>query len=168
MGKRITQYPLRLSFEIVESAANTFTQVAIDTPVGQILSGNKVQAMEVMAVVYDLQSPTQEDDQVNFSTAQLTRTSQIAAIDSDNPDLFWSQVKETSVAAGAESINVEKSIERDQMDDNDGAGQLYYGGTMFGAVVGAGNPSARFCDGYLLYHLTELSSGDVVQALLTA
>ena len=169
MGQRLTDYPLKLSFEIVESAANTFTQVEIDTPVGQILSGNKVQAMECLAVIYDLQSPSQEASQGNFSTAQLTNASQVAIIDSDDPDMLWQQVKEAALdAAGAKSINVEKGIERDEVGEIGGAGVLFYAGTMFGAIQGSGNASARFCDGYVLYHLAEIEARDVVQALLTA
>ncbi len=169
MGVRLTEYPLRLAFEIVESAANTFTQVEIDTPVGQLTSGGKVQAMEVMAVIYDLQSPSQEASQDNFTQAQLANSSQTAMAGQNDPDSLWTQQKETSLdAAGAKSIDVSKTFLRDEIADASGIGQLFYSGTMFGAILGVGNASARFCDGYVLYHLAQIDAEDVVQALLTA
>jgi len=168
MGRRLTDYPLKLAFEIVESAANTFTQVEIDTPVGQLTSSGKVQAMECMSVDYDLQSPSREDDMDNFTEAQLARSSQTGAIEYNDPDRLWAQQKETNTTVGSENVIVQKGFERDRLDDNDGAGTIFYGGTMFGGILGVGNASARFCDGAVNYHLIELDAIDVVQALLTA
>lgn len=168
LGVRLTEYALALGFEIVESAANTFTQVLIDTPVGQLNSSGKVQAMECMYIEYDLLSPSQEDDMDNFTQVQLTDSSQTGIIGQNRSEVFWRQVAEKAVAAGAESIWIQQSTLNEDLTDKDGNGRLFYAGTMFGAIVGTGNASARFCDGKVYYHLIELTAEDVVQALLTA
>lgn len=168
MGERLTEYALRLAIEVVESAANTFTQVAIDTPVGQLTTGGKVQAMEIMKIVYDLSTPSLEDAMDNFITGQLTRSSVSGLIDSDDPNLFWQQVKERAGETGVDQIDVQKLILQDDFTDGNGTGQLFYGGTIFGSIAGSGNASAKFLDGHLLYHLVELNAIDVVMALLTA
>jgi len=168
MGVRLTTYPLKLHFRIVESSGNTFTPGELDTPVGQLSMAGKVQAMEVMAVIYDLQGPSIEAGQGNTVEVGITTQVQAAQPEFENPDVVWMQVSEVSLGTANHSVVNKKSILRDNQDDNDGNGVIVYVGTLHTQITGTGNAAARFCAGYLLYHLTAITAKDVVQDLLTA
>lgn len=169
MGRRLTDYPLKLHFDLTESSANTFTPGVIDTPVGQLSSSGKVQAMEVMNIFYDIRPPSFEASAAN--SAEVAITTQLVAtalLEKSNPDVLWMQTSLSDViGAGTPGERKFKTHLMDQIHDGDGAGELVYNGTLHIQILGTGNASAGFVRGYIQYHLVEVSAKDVVQDILS-
>jgi len=160
MAKRITDQPVKQRFTVTEGGANSYAQADISLPLA-VISGNRIQAIEILEVWSDLTAPDSEDGQANTMTAQLTRDSQAAIIQLDDVDLIWKRrVVNDSSAINASFIY--ESIKKDGLVPmGDRVGELVLERTIHIAVAGTGNAGAKTVRGYFTYHIVELSALEV-------
>lgn len=166
MSKRITSHPQRLNFSITESTVNVLFEEELDTPV-VLQSGGKSVAMELMAIQTELQSPSAEVGQGNFTQGQINgRSAAGTLIPFGDPDAIYGQVYERDNAGTDKNLEQIQEQWRQPFHDGDGAGELYFGKSLFVAVKGSGNASARYFRGYILYHLVEVTAQDLIEELI--
>jgi len=161
MATRITTIPVKQRFEVVESGANTFTQVDISLPLA-VISGNRIQAIEILQVVSDPQPPDSEDAQFNEVIIQLTRDSQTAEIHLNNDDLIWKRVITIDNSAINGSFLVETIKYDSLVPPGDDRGEIVLERTIHISTVGVGNAGAKTTRGYFNYHIVNLSAEEVV------
>ncbi len=164
--KRITDRPARLRFLINESAANTYTEEDIELPVA-VLSSNRIQAIEIVGAVIDLDTPDLETDQENMTTLQLVRDSQSGLIAYDDDDLIFRQRKfleaRVSTNGGQTIFDVKPSYVN--LAEHKEDGELVMERTIHIGIMGTGNAGAKQASGYFDYHLVELGAAEVVTEL---
>lgn len=169
--KRLHDKPIRIRLALLtESAANTFTERAIDTPVRSAGRG-KVQAMEIMKSYMRPGQPAIEAAQSNSVQYQITSESKSAMdVVGEDDDVFLQDESEnrvTETTAVGETIwaNIHSTVVTDH-SDGDGNGELFLSKDLFFAIKGTGNPAARSVSGYLLYFLVEIDGDDIIQQVL--
>ncbi len=163
LATRITENPFRVRATIVESAANTFTQVSVTLPVAAV-GGGKVQAIEVMKSSYNCSAPDLELSQSNAVTTVWHRDSDtvVRAQDSDNYIDGWRKsIQNVFTTSGSSTMETENPVIHD-LTDGDGNGQVLMERTIFLAIQGSGNASAKTVESYLLCHLIDLTAEEVV------
>lgn len=164
--RRITEKPFRIRFVITESAANTYTETELNLPVAPILTRGKIQALEWMKMITDLDQPDLESGQENtaqFILSKDTRTA-ISGLQTDDI-LFRRQVlNQDLLTTSGRGSAVHEHLRIDDMTDGDGNGELIVERSIFAAVQGAGNAATITASGYLLVHLVELDAEDAVIA----
>jgi len=174
MLKRITEKPFRVGFNVVETAANTFTDQDIELPVAVITQGQgqaTIQAIEVMKIIYEINEPSPEAGQNNNVLFSLTRdaVTTIPALDSDNTIdrvFLRSNIVEVTAVGEIVSNRGESQVPRD-LTDGDGNGQIVLERRIHANILGSGNSAAKRGQGYMLCHLIELDAAEaIVQSFL--
>lgn len=173
MLKRISEKPIRVGFAVVESAANTFTTVAVNLPIVNITvqtrGGVSAQAVEIMKVRSEIQSPDLEDDQQNLIQGEISKgaaPTAFAAVGGQS-SIFKRQVRAFDIftTSGAAGYIQEETI-TDDLTDGDGNGEIVADPEIHVSVQGTGNPSAKAFRGYMLLHIVELGPDEAILELV--
>lgn len=175
MGTRLTEKPLRIGFDLAETAANTFTTSPINLPTVPVIqvrgSGRKAIGVEIMKVKDSTQPPDAESGQDNTFTAALVKGPAPTAVPGPEAQrAIWRRVRRadhTTVTA------VGEITQHDQGDDvvwdltdGDGNGEIVADNEIHIAVLGGGNAAAKRTRGYILYHLYELDQDEAVSEMI--
>lgn len=163
LATRITTNPFRIRYTVTESAANTYTAISIELPVAALARG-KVQALEMMGWVNDVEPPDNESAQENSVVHGITRDLDTAerTLANDNEIYKRSRHNESIQAAAGETQSLAEDVEWNDVTDHDGNGEVVMERTIHAYVVGTGNAAAKGTSGYLLAHLVELDAEEVV------
>jgi len=169
MTKRLTEHPFRVRFTVTETAANTFTRVDIPLPVAALSGGDKAQAIELMAIFSVVDEPDHEDDQFNRTQFEVTKdavANQPAVINNQNFIYGRNISFRSQLTVSGKSSELFELTKYQDMTDHDGMGELILERTIHAAMVGTGNAAAKAAAGWLLCHLVELDTSDVISAVL--
>ncbi len=166
---RVTEHPMRIGFNLLESAANTFTTAALAIPGVPSISitrgATQAIGLEVMKVVTTLNAPDVEDDQGNTVTGEIIKgaapTTTLGV--NNNLTIFNRQIETENefTTSGSAQHFQESTVSRD-MTDGDGNGELVLDNEIHIAVLGSGNAAAKRFSGYLLAHLVEFDAAEAV------
>lgn len=171
---RLTEKPLRIGFNIVESAANTFTTqplVLPTTPSIQISRGGGDTALgvEVMKVIVETERPDKEPGQNNTMEYEIVKGAAPGAmLEKENQRTIFRRLyrEQTEDATGIEQgLSLELHDEGD-LTDGDGNGELVADNEIHLSALGAGNAGAKRMRGYLLYHVVEISTTEALFELI--
>lgn len=171
MVRRITEKPFPIRAVVVESGANTFTEVDITLPIAPVLGRGQLQAIELMTLTYELDPADPEAGQDNAVSLQLTKDSQIAALDISSEQVIWKQKRTTrvvEVSAVGEIIQQIDEISTEDLTDRDGNGRIIAEQTIHLGIVGAGNAGAKAGRIFGQAHLVSLDADDAIVLLLEA
>lgn len=162
--KRLSEKPFRITFDIVETGANTFTQEAISIPIAPAIraGGSKLQAIELMKLFQEVDFPSFEEGENNrteFSFSNDDRSA-MAGFESSRTINHEDIHTDSNAINGALSNN--NHIPTRDVTDGDGNGQLFTLPKMFVSIKGTGNSGVRRLRGYWLCHLVEIDAEDVV------
>jgi hypothetical protein len=163
--KRITEKPIRKRFNVVESAANTYTELELSLPVAVLES--KVQGVEIMKIFPDTSAPDLEDSQSNVVECALLKDSDTAIPDYDDKNVIYRTKREnqhikTTSGGAAQLTEDQRDVD---LTDGDGNGEIFMERSVYAAIKGTGNAAAKRFQGYFLYHLVEMDGDEVaVQA----
>ncbi len=168
MAKRITQNPFRVKASVTETAANTTTIAEVTLPIAPV-GNDKVLGLEVMGAVYH---PTNdfvdlEDGQTNRTRTQWSKDTGAvfdASLD-DNIDMMQKGAESQFTTSGGSCIDLQSEVFHD-LTDGDGNGEIIVERSIFFQVQGVGNAGAKGCQSYLLCHLVELDTNEVVLNLV--
>jgi len=165
MAKKITDRPFPIRFNIVETSANTYTEQNLDLPVA-IVGVGKIQAIEILAVVGELDLPSAEPGVANNVWAQLVRDTQTTKIRHDDEDLIWAKGRQwdSEDAAGIEAGALAETT-FDESLVYDGDGEIVMERQIHMGILGSGNAAARRVHGKLICHLVELTASEVIPQL---
>lgn len=175
MTRRITEKPIRIGFELTESAANTFTTTAINLPtVGGISiarsGATKSIAIEVMKIASELTEPSIEAGQNNTVSVQLVKgAAPTVQLRKNNQLSIWRRVREfkdQTVTSVGEIFSGSSPDRMDDLTDGDGNGEIVADNEIHVSILGVGNSSAMNVRGYLLCHLIELDQSEAVIELI--
>jgi len=162
LAVRITERPVKMRWSVTESAANTFTEVEINLPVA-IIGADKIQALELMAIVSNVEPPDSEDGQRNTVSCQLTRDSQSASLALTNDQVIWDR----TINGDNSAINGSHIFELDKRDVivNEEDGEIILERSIFMNVKGSGNAQTITSQGWLWVHIVELDGAEVATQL---
>lgn len=167
---RLTEMPFRIRFTLLESAANTFTEVELTLPFVGITGGAAgAQAIEVMKVFWQLPAPDVETGQLNRVDMHISKDTEtsILAFGSEGCIDFVANQNHNLLTTSGGNAQIWRQVEIHDLTDGDGTGQLIAERTIFAAIDGTGNPSAKQGSGYLLCHLVKLDSNELAAQLLS-
>jgi len=166
---RLTEKPIRVHFNLSESAANTFTTIPINLPsVGTVnLSRGKRTAIgvEIMKVKTTLLTADQEPGQQNRVQYELVKgAAPTAPLGVFNGLTIWERDRR-SLSEDATSVNHQITQENsfwDDLTDGDGNGEIVSDAEIHASVLGTGNAATKQIRGYMLLHLVELDSDEAL------
>lgn len=168
--RRLTERPFTIKVDVSETAANTFTEKAINSPAIPVIGTGKFQALELMKVRSELPPPTAEAGQNNNLRAHLSKDTQSGGLTTSNPDEIWGRIEynqQVEVTAVGEMGNANyKGHQIDDMTDGDGNGRLIHDRVFYFGLKGTGLPAANTGYVELLCHLVEMDADEVTSLLL--
>lgn len=171
MVRRLTDRPFPIRATVVESTVNVYTEVAITLPIAPVLGAGKLQAVELMAIVSDLQSPDPEAGQNNSIGCHLAADPDTALSNINIQGTFWKRFQRTrdvTVTSVGEIFLDKDEIQYDDLTDYDGGGVVVAEQTIHLGIQGAGNAAAKRVRIKVLAHLVELDADDAITLLLEA
>lgn len=171
MFQRLTEMPFRVRFTLLESAANTYTEVELTLPFVGITGGRSgAQAIELMKVFWQIPAPDGEVGQLNRVDMAIHKDTEtgILAFGSEGCIDFAAN-QNHNVLSGTDGMvsQLWRQVEIHDLTDGDGHGQLIAERSVFAAIDGTGNPSAKQGSGYMLCHLVKLDSDELAAQLLS-
>jgi len=166
---RLTEKPIRIAFNLDESAANTFTTVAINMPsVGNVnlrRGQTTTIGFEVMKVKSTLLGADQEPGQQNRVQYELVKgAAPTAPLGGNNQRTIWERDRRylSEDATGIEHTNNAENSFWDDLTDGDGNGEVVADNEIHALILGTGNAATKQMRGYLLGHLIELDAQEAV------
>lgn len=175
MGRRISEKPIRVGFQAVESGANTFQTDPIQlptVPILQLRAGGDVKAIgvELMAIESEFGSPDPEAGQNNSVVWSITKGAAPTVPGTKNANNTI--LRKRRIARGVTVTSVGEIFQlydedaHDDMTDHDGNGELIADNEIHVAILGTGNAGAKAVTGYLLFHLYEFDSMEAMLELI--
>lgn len=154
------EQPIEVPFEIIESGANTFTQIEIQLPVN--LNNNLVFDLDEIALegLGELDSAAAVMTNSNF---QLTLTTQAAMIQFNDDDLIAKRNVQTM--ASAANVNGGILVEELHMDTK-GRANYIARDSVFASVFGVNQATALAVRGRLIGSLVKLKLENLTQLVL--
>ncbi len=157
---------------VTETAANTFTQVAIELPVAILGAGNaKFQAVEFMHADVHMTNPSIEAGQSNNVQSQITRGLETALLNRANEGLILERdksINSTEVTAVGEMVVRDDGWRRKEIAARDGKGMLIAERTIHHGIKGVGNASAEKTTWIMYGYLVSLTPDEIVAFFLEA
>lgn len=153
MVNRVNDWPIRLfSGRVVETSANTFTQIRVRLAHNAIPVEGKLQGMEICKIISSVLPPDAEAGETNQTTTQITNVSSTQFLGINKERTIW----ERRVSVGSAGATAAQSHERTKIDDImcDGKGMIVWDREVFAAVFGVGNSNTKILEfaafGYLV------------------
>ncbi len=176
LAVRLTEKPLRIGFSVTETAANAFTTVAINMPtipsIALARGSDDVMTIgaEIMSVRTEIRYPDVETGQANTVTYELvkgpTPTAFLGLNDQRVIDRQLLRAQTIATAAG-ETLLLDKEVTAPvDMSDHDGNGEIVADNEIHASIQGGGNANVRSVNGYLLYHVVQLSGNEALFELI--
>jgi len=152
--------PQYLSGLIVESAANTFTELTIPLPVlrGNFGGQRKYQVLELLKVIWSMS--TGDGATASQRLAQLTTSSQTASIDFDNPDLI-TRFRDNIVITTSGLFNHIGPVIQD-FTDGAGHGLIIATSDLFLGIVGTSQTNALQVAVRIIYRFKNITVDEFV------
>ncbi len=179
MHIRLTEKPLRLGFQLIESATNTFTTAPLNLPTIPQLSltigkgGRKAGiGIEIMKIRSEMASPSNENGQNNTRQVALLKGPAPVAADprrANSNRVIWTRqnrITNQELTGIGEIFNLQEDHVFDDLTDGDGNGEIVADNEIHIVVIGVGNSSVTDAAGYLLYHLVELSTDEAIAEMI--
>jgi len=173
MARRLTDKPYSVFKDQVSgSAANVYTERDLQLPIA-VVGATRFQAIELCKVISDHHAgpDLEAGGQENTIESGVRKRSGTAGVDWNDDDLIWgrkSKVDEFEVtAASAVAISYD-GIKFDDMTDGDGNGIVIAERTIHHFIDGSGNAAAKTATVRGIGHLIELTSSEVIGAVLEA
>jgi len=168
MARRLTDKPYNVfKSQVTETAANAYTEDDIQLPIA-VVGSTRFQAIELCRVFSDHHSgPDDEAGQNNTVESGVRGRSGTAAIDYNDEDLFWNRKTKIDDLTAVGSI-IWDGIKNEDMTDGDGNGIVIAERTIHHFIDGSGNAVVKTATVRGLGHLIELTSAEVIGAVLIA
>lgn len=173
---RLTEKPIRINYgNLVESGANVFTTTPVPVPgvpsIAITRGDTKGIGLEIMKVYSEMDEPDNEAGQRNTLTVEISKGAAPAAQRGmANRLTVWRRrriVDNLQTTAVGETVTNLEDSRWDDLTDGDGNGELVLDSEMHLSVQGTGNAAAKNSGGgYMLCHLVEFDSNEVVFELL--
>lgn len=171
MATRVTEVPIEHSFQRTETAPNTYSEFDIQLPVA-ILAGGRLQGIELMKIRYEISEPDLESGQSNETAVQLVRDSKLntGLIGHTDDDLIWKKRitnRSDTQTQGQAALQIVQPQEDRFTFMNEGTeiGQFIVERTIHMGIKGSGNVGTKGTQGFLYYHLVELTASEVIVQL---
>lgn len=160
--QRFDQHPQFLHGYVEESAANTYTQTEISTPV-VITSAGKAIVMEILKLFVQIESPEPLVNSNGQVEVQITKNSESAMLgNSSARTIFFQKLRQQHLtAAAAVSSNWQEMVIFDYQSA-DGFGYLYGKSTMYLSIKGTSQTSVKDVRLKILYRLLEVSAEELI------
>ncbi len=151
------RHPQYISFEVVESALNTYTQIQIPLPLGLVGGAQSHMAVEITSVWWDNSQPDLVPDTLTRVEAHIATQSRTAIGSLNNPDIIdkITTSKETGAAATGAELEVIRPVGHDLMAGE--FGPLTAAQTLFAAVKSVGNLATKGARGRIYYRLVKVN-----------
>lgn len=172
MVKRLTEHPIRIGFSFSESGSNTFTNQVLPTPgVPSIALKSRGDAtgigLEIMKIRSSVQMPSVESAQNNKSQYQIVKGAAPTAMLTINNKLsiYRRDVENEGVSVTAVGEIIQGPYEQavtEDLTDGDGSGELVLDDEIHVSVQGVGNGIALDVRGYVLAHLVEFETNELI------
>ena len=148
------------TMNVVESAANTFTQSTINVPVLRVgMSSSRAQVIELLGIdVFWPKGDLGSADQIDI---QLSTSSKTALSTLDDPDVVIRDYKENNLVGAAGMYEV-TGYKRYDFTDGAGHGIIIATPQLFWAVQGTSQGSALTLAGRLFYRFKNVSLTEFV------
>lgn len=159
--------PQFLNLAVSESAANTFTQAELQTPVIPQWTDGKAMVMEILKIFVELGNPDIVNVTITGATAQITKVSRTAIITLNDPDCIIKREKYTHVFdTGATDATVFRQYE-DQLDcydltDGAGNGYLFAKQKIYIAIQCSNCTAVKTVRAKILYRLKAVSTQEYI------
>ena len=153
------------NLNVTETAANTFTQAEFE-----ILSIERMEVMEILKLIIDVEEPTLENAVINEVKWQLTKNSQGGSLSFAHDDVIM-QGRETvnsiDTATTDTTLVTQNSRPQHVIDLTDGNGNGYISpkSSIFLAVEGSGNATTKFVNIKILFTWTKITVNELVDFL---
>lgn len=158
--------PQQFGMEIIESAANTFTQGGFNTPViPNFASNNKALVMEILKIWFEIDKSDMADE--DFIDMQITSASFTAMGTVNDAGVIVKQrVKTQFVTSGVNTklLSPVAGVVWD-LTDGDGNGQLVAAKELFIAIKGTSQAAAIKLSAAILYRLKVVNVTEYVGIL---
>ena len=170
MTRRLSEKPIRIGFDITESAPNVFTTSPIELPavpsISVIRGDAKALGVEIMDIMTEMADPDPEAGQNNTLTFQILKgpAPTVALLASDQRSIYRRRKRTRVVevtAVGEVTVFTEEPIFAD-LTDHDGNGEIVLDDQIHALIQGGGNAGVKQCTGYLLVHLIEVDATEAV------
>lgn len=154
----VDRFPQYISFEVVESAVNVYTQVQLPLPLGLVGGAQSHMAVEVTSVWWDNTQPDDIADTLTEVESHLSTQSRTSVGSLNNPDVIDKIT--TSTAQGAAATGPETEVIRPvghNLTTGDGFGPLTAAQTLFVGVQGKNNTVPKASRGRVYYRLRKVT-----------
>lgn len=161
MGK---EYPDYFTFEVEETAINTFTEEEYEVPVDH----HSLYIIEIVGIQYRRTRPELVEGSIAYCQLQVTRKTQTGTIFPDDETLIYGdeqQVEARLTTEGGELIyasdlNVYKDLRID------GKGRLYPWGSIFFGAKGLANTANKMSmKGRVWYNIVKVDAKELIELL---
>jgi hypothetical protein len=161
MGK---EYPDYFTFEVEETAINTYTEEEIEVPVDH----HSMYIIEIVGIQYRRTRPELVEGVVAYSQFQLCRKTQAGVRFPNEETLIYGdeqQVEAKLTTEGGELLYADNlAVYKDMRID--GKGRLYPWGSIFAGIKGTGNPANKMSvKGRIWYNIVKVDAKELIELL---
>lgn len=160
------RHPQYVSFEVIESAPNTYTQVQIPLPLGLVGGAQKNMALEVTSVWWDNTRPDVIAGNNTRMEAHISTQSRTAVGSLNNPDVI-DKLSTTIISPAAPLLGVVDFEPNNRptghdLTTGDGFGPLVAAQLLFVGVQGENNINTKTARGRMYYRLRTVSTAELL------
>ncbi len=168
MARRLTDKPYSVfKSQVTETSANVYTEDDMQLPIA-VVGATRFQAIELCKVHSDHHAgPDDEAAQENTIESGVRKRSGGSGADYNDDDLIWGRKSKVDNTTAVGS-NAYDGIKHDDITDGDGNGIVIAERTIHHFIDGSGNATAKVATCRGIGHLIELTSAEVIGAVLEA
>lgn len=161
------RHPQYVSFQVVESAPNTYTETQIPLPLGLVGGAQANMALEVTSVVWDNTRPDIIATQNTRMESHIGTQSRTSIGSMNNPDVI-DKLSTTILLPGAAPLLGIPEFEPNNrptyhdLTTGDGFGPLVAAQQLFVGVQGENNANTKTARGRLYYRLRKVSTAELL------
>ena len=157
-------YPDYFTFDVIETAINTFTEIEIEVPVDH----HSLYIIEIVAIEYRRSRPEFVNGVITYGQLQMTRKAQTGTIFPDDETLIYAdeqQLYAELTTEGQTSIAIDNQVVYKDLRV-DGKGRLYPWGSIFFGAKGIGNTARKMgWDGRVWYNVVKVDAKELIELL---
>jgi len=153
-NRRKDIFPQYMSFAVVESAANTFTNLRIQLPIARRPGAKKITVIEVLKVMCSLRGETRATSDFVSIALSFREADATTILEYENPNnFFWWERRYTVTTSGA---TVDNEPYEFRYDTGGGKGFLIATDSIFANVLGSSQGNAVTAGFKILYRFVEV------------